>query len=388
MTPQDFWAQWALARQRTDDAERRQEQNTLRQIGRTLRQATATQWLDGLMRQPWTDPSWASWFWFNHFNVLSSKAQIDGVIGHYVFDTVAAHAQGRFVDLLRAVTLHPAMLMYLDNVRNNANRGNENLARELLELHTLGVGGGYTQADVQATARVLSGWGVDMSDSGASTVLRKRQHDMASKTVLGRSYQSSDGQELHSLIDALAAHPATARHLCNKLAVWWLGDAPPAAAVQTLVHSFERSGGDLAELWRTAAALREQHPQARPFKEPLRYVCSGWQALAPGSAPLRMDAAVRWLNQLGQPLLDRATPDGYPVSGSAWANAGQLQQRMDWAQDVTRWMPNLSGQRPWRPEPPSLPTHTRAATRQVVQASASPAQAWALWLCSPDFMFA
>ena len=172
-----YWVDFEAYRQTKDPAERQQAAVALRKLRENMADQTRRELTLNLVNRTTSDRAWQTWFWFNHFNVFPQKSHVGAVLQSYVFSAIGGALDMRFADLLRAVTVHPAMLMYLDNVNNTKARGNENLARELLELHTLGVSGGYSQQDVAAVAKVLSGWTVQLNGPG---------HQMG-QTIFGRA---------------------------------------------------------------------------------------------------------------------------------------------------------------------------------------------------------
>ncbi len=226
-----------------------------------------------------------TWFWSNHFSVFGGKADLRAAVGDFEERAIRAHALGRFRDLLGAAARHPAMLRYLDNERNAAGRLNENFARELLELHTLGVDGGYAQADVQELARVLSGVGIayQQGEPPMRTALRARyvregafefnpaRHDFGDKRVLGRTIAGRGLDELEEVLDLLAAHPSTARHVARRLAQFMVSDTPGDALVARLADAFSSSGGDVPAVLRVLFASPEFHASlGGKFKDPTR----------------------------------------------------------------------------------------------------------------------
>lgn len=316
-------------------------------------------------------------FWFNHFNVALQDNQARGYLLSYERDALRPHALGRFRALLGATARHPAMLAYLDNAQSTAadtatttarpgrratapqgrraRRGlNENYARELLELHTLGVDGGYTQADVVAVARAFTGWTVLPPAGPQAEALRRRlaqrgarsgfvvdglflfradAHDAGAKTILGRAFPAGGGlDEGERVLDLLAAHPATARRVAHKLAVRFVADEPPPALVDHLAGVYLATDGDVRALVRAlayhpafwAAAVRRDK-----VKTPLELMASAFRALDARVRPSR--ALFDWLSRMGQPLYAHLAPTGYPDRAEAWINAGTLVSRMNFA---------------------------------------------------------
>jgi uncharacterized protein (DUF1800 family) len=288
------------------------------------------------------------WFWFNHFNVHQGKSYLRLLVGDYE-DTLKSMALGRFRDLLGAVVFHPAMLIYLDNAQNAAGSPNENLGRELLELHTLGVDGGYSQDDVQALAKVLTGLGVSLSEERPKlrperealyfrrglTVFNPNRHDFSDKQLLGQTITGGGVEELNRVLDMLAHHPATARHVCRKLATFLVGDEPPAALVQRLATRFLASDGRIDEVLRLLFETPEFSASlGQRFKDPVHYVYSAMRASFDGQVVANTATVVAQLARLGQAHFERQTPDGYPLESSAWSGPGQLTTRFEVARTL------------------------------------------------------
>jgi uncharacterized protein (DUF1800 family) len=318
-----------------------------------------------------------TWFWANHFSVFQFKANLRVLIADYEERAIRPHALGRFRDLLGAVARHPAMLIYLDNARNAAFGLNENYARELMELHTLGIGGGYTQADVQELARVLTGFGVYQ---GEYRFFPKR-HDWGEKTLLGRPLRARGERELDGALDLLAAHPSTARLIARKLAQHFVADDPPAALIDRLSATFRKSDGDIAATLRVLFESPEFRASlGGKFKDPLHYLVSAAR-LALGERPIEPQAVQAMINALfamGEAPYGRPTPDGYPLTRTEWAAAGQLAVRFEAARAVGYRVPVRF--------PLELLPSLGDPTRSVLAKAAS-AQEWnMLVLSSPEFM--
>ena len=277
-----------------------------------------------------------TWFWMNHFNVQADKRDIRAMIADYEDQAIRPHALGKFRDLLKAADLHPAMLRYLDNDQNAVGRVNENYAREILELHTLGVGSGYSQRDVEEMARVLTGVGVSLSaetpklkpEQQALYVRRglmefnPARHDFGHKVVLGREVGGTGLSEFEQTLDVLARQPATARHVSRKLALYFMGDAPPDL-IERMSTKFLRSDGDIADvlgvMFRSSAFKASL---GKKIKDPIHYAVSAVR-LAYDGRPIANTAPLQgWINRLGQGLYNRDTPDGYPLEDSAWSGPG------------------------------------------------------------------
>ena len=319
-----------------------------------------------------------TWFWMNHFSVFQFKLNVRALVADYEEHAIRPHALGRFRDLLGASARHPAMLLYLDNARNAAGHLNENYARELMELHTLGVDGGYTQHDVQELARVLTGFGVAVP-GGAPYRFYPRRHDWGDKQLLGRTIRGRGEAELDQALDLLARHPATARFISRKLAVFFVADDPSPALVERMAQAFLASDGDIAATLATMFAAAEFRASlGGKFKDPVHYVVSALR-LALDEAPLPdPQPALAAIGLLGEPLYAHATPDGYPLTRTDWASPGQLATRFDVARAIGYRVPH----RLWQDALPDL----GPATIQAL-ARASSIHEWnLLLLSSPEFM--
>ncbi len=275
-------------------------------------------------------------FWTNHFNVFARKGPTGFVTADFVERAIRPNALGSFEALLAATARHPAMLIYLDNWRSFTGKINENYGRELLELHTLGVNGGYTQADVVDVSRILTGWSVQAPGKGSFGFLfRAKKHDTGEKTVLGERYASAGEAEGRALIAALAVHPSTARHLAAKLCQRFVADEPPVALVARVAETWRATGGDIAACLRAIAVSAEfAAPETRgaKIKSPLRFVASAARAL--GAVPDGTDGLAKVVARLGQPLFLDPVPTGYPEFSRAWLNASALLDRMNIASAI------------------------------------------------------
>ena len=278
-------------------------------------------------------------FWTNHFSVSLQKGKVRFLAADFVETAVRPHALGSFAELLKATARHPAMLVYLDNAQSVAPRPgskqaqkgrglNENYARELMELHTLGVDGGYTQDDVIAVARVLSGWGVN---DGAFQ-FHPRLHDDDAKVVLGQKFAPGGGeQEGVRLLDMLAAHPATARHVCTQLCAQLVADTPPKPAVDAAVAAWHASGGQIAAVVRAivnAPVFWRPEYRGNKIKSPLELVVSAVRAVG---GTVDGTGLAKFMTRLGQPPLLAPAPTGYADSSAAWLSTAGALERMDFA---------------------------------------------------------
>jgi len=291
-------------------------------------------------------------FWFNHFNVSSEKGPVRWMLTSYERDAIRPHVFGRFRDLLGATARHPAMLFYLDNwtsvrdgfeqrrrfgtsaaFRKNARGLNENYARELLELHTLGVDGGYTQEDVREVARAFTGWSLNRPRVAPAFVFRAEAHDPDAKTVLGQALPPGGGmKDGEQVLDLLARHPSTARFLATKLARKFVSDEPPAGLVDRLAQVFLATDGDLRAVYTalfTAPEFWSDAAWSTKTKTPLELVASSIRALGgttDGGRPL-----ARAVERMGEPLYRAPAPTGHPEHSAPWVNAGALVVRLNFA---------------------------------------------------------
>ncbi|RYF27744.1 MAG: DUF1800 domain-containing protein [Comamonadaceae bacterium] len=425
--PADALALQLTAQQRAAQAmptqdERKAALQEWQQAMRALQQQAAQRYVLRALHSPAQLQEKMTWFWMNHFNVFAGKADIRALVGDYEETAIRPHALGRFRDLLGATARHPAMLRYLDNAQNAAGRINENYARELMELHTLGVDGGYSQQDVQELARVLTGHGISvraldeppprLKPQWQAQYVRRglyefhpQRHDWGAKTLLGEPLRQTGMAELDEALDRLARAPATARFIARKLALFFVGDTPPAPLVQALAAQFERSDGDIASVLRTLL----QHPALRDslgtrFRDPVHYLLAALRATYAGDAVVpNPEPVLGWLQRLAEPLYGRATPDGYPLDSAAWTGSGQMASRFEIARTLGAgaaplWKSSADAATPApRPVPPALAQsewfralepHLGAATRAALSKARSPAEWNTFLLASPEFMLA
>lgn len=320
-------------------------------------------------------------FWFNHFNVYAGKGDVRALATGFERDAIRPHAFGRFRDLLGATARHPAMLYYLDNRVSKAGGINENYARELMELHTLGVDGGYTQQDVTALARMLTGWTYrpqQLIGQGETFHFDPKRHDGGAKTWLGRSVEAGGVREGEMALDVLAMHPATARHVSMKLAQYFVADVPPQALVERMTRTWMLNDGDIRAVLRTlfaSAEFMDDGAAGAKFKTPYQYVVSAARASAAAADTKQMAGA---LSRLGMPVYGCQTPDGYRNTRDAWLNADALGIRIGLAATLGR---NADAGAVGAALGPALSPRTREL------AAAGPDQLRAaLLLGSPDFM--
>lgn len=357
-----------------------------------------------------------TWFWFNHFNVHQYKSNIRVVLGDYEDTAIRAHALGKFRDLLAATLHHPAMLRYLDNADNAAGHVNENYAREIMELHTMGVGSGYTQADVEALAKILTGVGIDVKpeDPPVKPELRSQlvregafefnpaRHDYSDKTFLGHVIKGRGLAEVDEALDILVHHPATATHLSKQIATYFVSDDPPDTLVQRMAQTFRSSDGDIAAVLSTmvhapefAASLKS----GRRFKDPAQYVYSAVRLAYDDKVILNTAPVQGWLNRMGEGLFNHETPDGYPMIAAAWNGPGQMMVRFEIARQIGSGSAGLfKTDGPNATDQPAFPLIENAlyfnglrqtlgpATLAALDKAISPQDWNTLFLSSPEFM--
>jgi uncharacterized protein (DUF1800 family) len=390
-------------------------------------------------------------FWFNHFNVFAGKGQTRLYLTEYERDAIRPHVFGKFRELLGATAESPAMLFYLDNWQSTAPEGtatagpdrnpnrprmragqsgrrppprrtpadsaamarprpaapeqaaqnrrrrglNENYARELMELHTIGVDGGYTQKDVQEIARAFTGWTIANPRQGGGFQFETRMHDDGEKTVLGHRIKAGGGKkDGEQVLDILAAHPSTARFIATKLARRFVADVPPAALVDRAAARFRATGGDIREVVRaiiTSPEFFAQGAYRAKVKTPFEFVASAVRASSVETADAQL--LVQAMRNLGMPLYGCQPPTGYADRADAWVNTGALLNRMNFAVALTGGRArglraanagSLEAARDAIVDQ-VLAGDLSAATRSTVAKAMQPSQAIALLLGSPEF---
>lgn len=340
-------------------------------------------------------------FWANHFTVAASKLQVANLAGPYEAEAIRPHVFGRFADLLSAAEAHPAMLLYLDQAQSvgpesrlarraaapRRNTGlNENLAREILELHTVGVDAGYTQADVTEFARALTGVSVGGPRDGeaafGATVFRAGAHQPGARTVMGVSYPAGGKEQAAAILDDLARKPQTARFVCTKLARHFVADDPPPALVARLERAWRSTDGDLARLAEALIDAPESWtPQAAKLKTPYEFVVSSYRALGRAPADVRQTAV---LNTLGQRPFGAPSPEGWPDDAAAWAASDAMVKRMQFAQGFAAAAAGRVGD-PRRLASEVLGARLTPASATAIARAESRAEAVALLLMTPEF---
>jgi uncharacterized protein (DUF1800 family) len=332
------------------------------------------------------------WFWANHFTVAARGGPWPfGLNGAYVQEAIRPHVTFRFADLLKAVMRHPAMLDYLDNthsVGRDSPSGisqhfkgvNENLARECLELHTLGLRSGYTQQDVSAFAAILSGRTMNVDGDHPGFVYRADFHEPGPQTLLGHVFAAGwEGSE--AALDWIADHPATRRHIATQLVQHFIADVPPADCVAGVEASLQASGGDLTQAMLAIIEMPQAWQPLTKFRPPAEYIVSVQRALdlafEPGHGLL--DAT----QDLGQPFRNPLLPNGWPDTAADWLSGEAVLKRADWA--MTQAL------RPGAPAADAVAAATigdvcSAATRAAIDRCPTPAEALATLFASPEFM--
>lgn len=334
-------------------------------------------------------------FWSNHFTVAVNGILMPSVVGAYEREAIRPHVTGRFVDMLLASATHPAMLFYLDNAYSigpnsragrRSGRGlNENLAREMLELHTLGVHGGYDQADVEELARALTGWTVGnrrfQRENMGAFVFEPRIHEPGARTVLARRYSEGGVDQAEAVIRDLARHPATAAHVAAKLARHFIADVPPESAVAALERRFLDTDGDLGELARTLVSLDAAWaPEQAKMKTTEEFFISALRGLSlPALPPQALAGTYR---ALGQRPFFAPSPAGWPDDAAAWAGPDLVMKRLEWASAAAGRLPTA---RPDAFLDAALGALTGDGLRTAVARAASGPQALTLALMSPQF---
>ncbi|MGN6460155.1 MAG: DUF1800 domain-containing protein [Pseudolabrys sp.] len=336
-----------------------------------------------------------TWFWSNHFCVSVDKGQVRPLAGAFEREAIRANVLGTFSDMLLAVESHPAMLLYLDNARSigpNSVAGhrqhkglNENLARETLELHTLGVNGGYSQDDVTRFANVITGWTVAPfrtdPEHGGEFVFNPRAHEPGTQTVLGHAYPDDGVDQGRAVLLALTRHPATAQHIAIKLVRHFVADDPPKDLVARLAKRFRDTDGNLKEVTRAlvSADAAWSAPRSK-LKRPSEWMVSALRAS--GVTPPDIGPIVQAQNMLGEPLWRPPAPKGFPDDSASWIDG--VTQRLDIANQLSRRVGGFAD--PDDVAEAALGPLLSDETRQVLKRAESRPQALALLFMSPEFL--
>ncbi|MDP9008063.1 MAG: DUF1800 domain-containing protein [Pseudomonadota bacterium] len=407
-------AQYKVINAMPDGSEKEQARKVLNDHGNKLAYEAIRRDLLRAVYSPAQLQEEMTWFWLNHFSVFQYKANLRWLVGDYEERAIRPHVFEHFKDLVMATLQHPAMLQYLDNNQNAAGHINENYARELLELHTLGVGGGYSQQDVQELARVLTGVGINVGDaprlkpewqrlylrSGAFE-FNPARHDFGAKTILGHPIRGQGFGEVEEAVKMIVSQPACARFISRELAIYFVADNPPPILVERLAQTFMRTDGDIAAVLHTLFMSPELGSSfGAKFKDPMRFVVSAVRFAYDGKLISNTHPMLNWLNGLGEAPYGRQTPDGYPMTELSWASAGQMSRRFEIARIIgmgnaalfdpedgsaasTAGFPQLANRLYFEALEPSLATRTKAALDR-----ANSQQEWNTFLLSsPDFNY-
>jgi uncharacterized protein (DUF1800 family) len=346
-------------------------------------------------------------FWSNHFTISADKQPLPTITGLFENEAIRPYVAGKFADMLLAVEQHPAMIFYLDNQRSigpnsqmakRANRRNrqrnvglnENLAREILELHTLGVDGGYTQKDVTTFAKVITGWSIGGANEGGRFAegepgkfeFRESIHEPGRKTILGKRYGQSGVAQGEAVLRDLAAHPSTAKFVATKLARHFVADEPPAGIVDALAARYLESDGDLSAVYRALIEADEPWREMQTkFKTPHEFVISTLRAF--DHVPRDARFVVQAMDMMGQSIFKPGSPEGWPDTAEQWGGADGLYKRIEWCNTVARVVGS-------RASPPELGDSVlgpalKPATRKSIARAESGVQGLTLLLASPEF---
>ena len=362
------------------------------------------------------------WFWLNHFSVYANKGPVRVFAADYGENVIRPHALGKFRDLVMATLQSPAMLVFLDNVHNVKGKTNENYARELMELHTLGVGSGYTQADVQQLMRVLTGAGLlppklamrgGRFGRGRPGFVRDglfqfnpNQHDFGDKNFLGQTIKGSGYAEIGQAVDLIVRQPACAHFVSQQLAEYFIADKPSPALVDAMAQTFQRTDGDIAAVLRTMFLSKEAAATGgHKFKDPMRFLVSAMRLTYDGQPVPNAEPLVNWLRQMGEPLYGRITPDGWPLDSASWTGSGQMSKRFDFARVIgsgrNRLFADADGGTQAADDPPpgapdlqgsalyrdAIAPRLSDATRNALAQAKSPMEWNTFLLSSPDFNY-
>jgi uncharacterized protein (DUF1800 family) len=347
-----------------------------------------------------------TYFWTNHFAVSVDKVAVFGLAGSFEREAIRPHVLGSFTDLLLASTRHPAMLLYLDNqisagpnsllaqraARHASERRfgiNENLAREILELQTLGVAGGYSQADVTSFAKVITGWSIGTKrgpragGTPGQFVFRPEMHEPGAQSVLGKQYAEDGVEQGVAVLRDLARRPATAQFIATKLTRHFIADEPPPEAVERLARAFHDSSGDLPTVYRALIGLRECWARSvAKFKTPGEYIISSLRGL---QIPQDYaDKARASFALLGQRIYAPGSPAGWPDRSADWDGSSAVMKRIEWADALGQKMGTHRDAAGLAPQ--WLGAGMSAATRTSIARAASGSQALTLLLTAPEFM--
>lgn len=394
---------------------RREALDPVKVVGNMLRQDISSDFqartqlaatTDAAFRERWT------LFWANHFTVSATKAITGTIVGPFEEEAIRPNVFGRFEDLLGAAESHPAMLTYLDQIQSigpdsqaamYARRGgpngvgprlqpavqrnvglNENLAREIMELHTIGVNGGYTQADVTEFARAMTGISIGGERDGAYgvAVFRGQAHEPGARTVMGVRYDPGGKEQANAILSDLAAKPQTARFVCGKIARHFVADDPPPALVARLETAWTSSKGDLSRVAEALTAAPEAWtPTPEKFKTPYEFIVSSYRAA--GAQPTSFQQFGPVLTSLGQKPFSPASPKGWPEDAQSWAAPDAIVKRMQFAQNFSAGA--VRDRDPKALAADALGERLTSDTAKAIARAESRAEGFALLLMSPEF---
>jgi uncharacterized protein (DUF1800 family) len=360
------------------------------------------------------------WFWLNHFSVYAPKGGVGLFTTDYEENVIRPHALGKFKDLVMATLESPAMQIYLDNSKNVRGKTNENYARELMELHTLGVNAGYTQQDVQQLALILTGAGVapqrgpNMVDGVDGNFFHQRpgvvhdglfmfapgRHDFSQKEFLGHTISGSGFDEIKQAVDLIVQQPACATFISRQIAQYFVADDPPQPLIDAMAQTFRNTDGDIAAVLRTMFLSKYiTASYGKKFKDPTQFLVSAMRLSYDGKPISNADPLVNWLGQMTEPVYGHVTPDGWATDNASWSSSGQMAKRFDVARAIgsgrNRLFAGTDGQ-VTHADPPMLnstlyqqtlqPTLS-AATRDALAKANSQVEWNTFLLSSPDFNY-
>jgi len=345
-----------------------------------------------------SDPFRERWtlFWANHFTVSSVKLQSAVVAGPYEREAIRPHVFGRFEDMLVASSTHPGMLLYLDQERSAGPDSlageyrkmglNENLAREIMELHTVGVDAGYSQADVTEFARAMTGWSVagerEPEPLRGRFIFRERAHEPGARTIMGRNYaEDGQGQAL-AVMRNLARSPHTAHHIAYKLGRHFVADDPPATLTARLEHAYLSTDGDLGKVARQLIASPEAwDSEPRKFKTPYEFMVSSWRAA--GVVPDKLEAVAPVMTAMGQKPFSAPSPKGWSETAQDWCAPDAIVKRMAWSEALAEQ--SSADRDPGRLAAEALGSRLTPAVARAVARAETRAEGLSILLMSPEF---
>jgi uncharacterized protein (DUF1800 family) len=337
------------------------------------------------------------WFWSNHFTVSAMNGGAASLVGAFEREAIRPNIAGTFEDMALAATHHPAMLLYLNNAQSigpnspagkRAGKGiNENLGRELMELHTLGVDGGYTQADVIALAKILTGWSIDRQGGSTGFRFYPFRHEPGDIVLRGKTYAADGEEQGVAAIRDLARDPATARHIAKKFAAHFIAGDPPPASVARLEKSFRDTGGNLKALARAVVEdLAAWKPGNGKMRSPVEYTAAAMRMLGwprGGDREKQVKGVMAATRMMGEFPFAAPSPKGWPDTSAAWSGPDAMLNRIEWAKELAARLPqNID---PKQLAGIGLGPLLQPSTRAAMNSAATQDDAVALLLCSPEF---